>query len=73
MRAIAVRQSRRHRVAVATPGTAHPLQIAGLIGRHGTQQHRGQATDIHPHLQRRGGRQQVLVPGFGRLVLEAGL
>ena len=71
VRAVAISQGGGHRVAVATPRPAHPLQKTRLVRRHRAQQHRRQAADVHAHLQRRRCGEQVFVPGARLLVLEA--
>ena len=73
MRTVAIGQCRGHGIAIAPTCSAHPLQKAGLIGGHRTQQHRRQIAYVHPHLQRGGGRQQILKPGLRLFALEAGL
>ena len=73
MRAGTISQGGRHRIAVTAAGTAHALQEAGLVGRHRAQQDLRQIANVHAHLQRWRGRQQVFEPGFRHLALESQL
>ena len=69
----AVGERGRERIAVAPPRAADPLQEARLSRRHRTEHHRREIADIHAHLQRGRGREQVLVPRPGGVRLEAAL
>ena len=71
VRAVAIGQRGRHGVAITAARTAHALQEARLVRRHRAQQHRREVADVHTHLQRGGGREQVFEPGPRLLVLEA--
>ena len=73
VRAGTISQGGRHRIAVTAAGTAHTLQEAGLVGRHRAQQDLRQIANVHAHLQRWCGRQQVLKPWLRRLALESKL
>ena len=71
MRAGAVGEGGGERVSVAAPGAADPLEIGGLGRGHGAKQHGRQVADVHPHLERGRGREQVFIPGLGLPGLKA--